>query len=73
MNIHKIINTLVEMNPELEFKFLDPAPGDRTALKQFLMRNARISEEESEALIRQAEENVPEEPSDNDAGDARSD
>ena len=31
MDINKIINKLVEQNPELENQFMDPEPGDRTA------------------------------------------
>ena len=55
MDINKIINKLVELDPELENQFLDPEPGDRTALQQFLMRNYRISAEEAERMICQAE------------------
>ena len=50
-----IINKLVELDPSLENQFLDPEPGDRVALQQFLMRNYRITEEEAEQMICKAE------------------
>ena len=55
MDINTIINRLVELDPELEPLFMDPEPGNRTALQQFLMRNYRISEEEAEQMICRAE------------------